>query len=446
MVAGLQPRAGHVDTYRASGARRLEVLLNDMLMQRAELLRAIELRLAKPGREAAPVVLLLNVDRFEVINDNLGPLVGQHALELIRRRIQTCLRRSDMLARLRGDEFGLLLGRRTRMVEATILAERIADALRAPLSIGGHQLTLTVSIGIASGEGETSPVQVLRNADIAMCQAKAAGRARYSVFDPHMRHRAWERMRLETDLRRALVDDEFVVHYQPIVDLASSEPVGHEALVRWQHHKRGLVPPSEFIPVAEDNGLIVPIGRLVLINACAQAAGWRRTGAQPLAVSVNLSARQLERSEELIGSVREALATSQLDPGLLKLEITESAVMRDPEPAIATLWSLKGLGVKLAVDDFGTGYSSMAYLKRFPIDTLKIDRSFIDGIAHLLEDRAIVGATIAFARALGMTVVAEGVESDEQAAVLRDLGCDLGQGYLWGKPAPMLLEPLARAA
>jgi diguanylate cyclase (GGDEF)-like protein len=248
MVAGLQPRAGNVDTYRASGARRLEVLLNDMLMQRAELLGALELRLANPGREAAPVVLLLNVDRFEVINDNLGPLVGQHALELIRRRIQTCLRRSDMLARLRGDEFGLLLGRRTRVVEATMLAERIADALRAPLSIGGHQLTLTVSIGIASGEGETSPVQVLRNADIAMCQAKAAGRARYSIFDPHMRQRAWERMRLETDLRRALVDEEFVVHYQPIVDLASSEPVGHEALVRWQHHKRGLVPPSEFIP------------------------------------------------------------------------------------------------------------------------------------------------------------------------------------------------------
>jgi diguanylate cyclase (GGDEF)-like protein len=383
-------------------------------------------------------MLFLNLDRFEVIRDNLGVEAGQHTLDVIGRRLQTCLRAADLLGRLRGDEFAILLAAPSRQEEAAIVAERIAEQLRAPLSIGDQQLTLTASIGVALAEPGQDAAGLIRNADIAMCQAKDGGRARYRVFDPAMRAQAWERMHLETALHRAIEHDEFRVFYQPMVDLATGQVIGCEALVRWLDPEHGLISPSVFIPVAEETGMIVPIGRRVLETACAQAAAWQHSGcfARPRFVSVNLSARQLEHSDDLLATVEAALTDHRLDPSLLKLEITESAVMRDPELAIATLWALKGLGVRIAVDDFGTGYSSLAYLKRFPVDTLKIDRSFVDGVAYLPEDQAIVGATVAFASALGMTVVAEGIESEDQADVVRGLGCHLGQGYLWGKPAP----------
>ena len=407
-----------------------------MLVERAEFLRTVGQTLGRASGEAKVALLFLNVDHFEVVNDTLGPRIGQRVLKIIGERIGGCLRPGDVLGKLRGDEFAVMLPPAARAEEAAVLAERVAECLRVPLSVGEQQLTLTTSIGVALSEPDDTASTLLRNADIAMCQAKDRGRGNYRIFDPGMRRRAWERMRLETELRQALDRDEFVVHYQPIVDLRSRRLVGAEALVRWAHPQRGLVPPSEFIPVAEETGVIVEIGRVVLEKACAQAARWQ---AGPLArpsVSINVSARQLEDADRLIASIDTALRRTGLDPTRLKVEITESAVMRDPELAIAILWALKGKGVRVAVDDFGTGYSSLAYLKRFPIDMIKIDRSFVDGVAYLPEDQAIVGATVAFARALDMAVVAEGVEDDDQAQMLQDLGCDLGQGYLWGRPAP----------
>jgi diguanylate cyclase (GGDEF)-like protein len=408
-----------------------------MLLDRAAFLHVVERRLAGPA-PLPQAMLLLNVDRFEVVVDQLGHAAGDEALQVISDRLERCVGPTDVVARLRGDEFAALLPGATSKAQALALAERIGEILRAPLTIGPHRLSLTASIGVAVADDNTEASSLLRNANIAMCQAKEAGRARYSIFDASMRQRAWERMCLETELRQALANDEFVVFYQPIVDLGSWEAVGYEALVRWQHPVRGLVGPAAFIRVAEESGLIVQIGEKVLAAACRQASVWHRANQRSApSISVNLSARQLEQSDALIATVRDVLERTQLDPGLLKLEITESSVMRDPELSIATLWALRGLGLQLVVDDFGTGYSSLAYLKRFPVSTLKIDRSFVEGVEYLPEDHAIVSATIAFARALEVKVVAEGIESEPQACILRELGCHFGQGYLWGRPAPV---------
>jgi diguanylate cyclase (GGDEF)-like protein len=418
-----------------------------MLSDRAEFLAAVSRALSLDVADHPPAMLSLNIDRFEVIVDSLGRDAGGHALDVIGGRLQTCLRPGDVLGRWHGDEFAILLAAPCRREDASILAEHIAEALRNPVTLGRHQVTLTASIGIALAEPGSDASTLLRKANLAMCEAKDAGRARYRVFSSATREQAWQRMCLETDLRQALARNEFLAHYQPMVDLSSGEIVGAEALVRWQHPERGAVPPSLFIPVAEESGLIVPIGALVLEAACNEASSnWR-----PLSiVSVNLSARQLEQPDALTASIHAALDATGLDPSRLKLEITESAVMHDPELAIATLWAVKGLGVQLAIDDFGTGYSSLAYLKRFPVETIKIDRSFVDGVVYQPEDQAIVGATVAFARALDMTVVAEGIETEDQAAVLKELGCHLGQGYLWGKPGPpmslALRQPIALAA
>jgi diguanylate cyclase (GGDEF)-like protein len=418
-----------------------------MLVNRATLLA--QLKQADSG--ASPAVLFLNLDRFEVINDSLGRLAGGRVLDVVASRLQDSVRPTDFVARLDADQFVILLPRAGGADHARAVAERIAERLREPLPVDEHEVSLTASIGIAICARDLAPEEVLRNADIAMCQAKQDGKDRHEVFDVGMRARAWEHMRLETDLHHAIKRDEFRLHYQPLVSLATSRVVGVEALLRWQHPRRGLVPPTSFIPLAEKSGLIVPVGRWVLKEAFDQARIWNdmSPGEAPLSISVNVSARQIERSDELVVSVREILEQSGLPADQVKLEITESAVMRNPELAIATLWALKGLGVHLVVDDFGTGYSSLAYLKRFPVDTLKIDRSFVEGLAHQQEDQAIVAAIVAFSQTMGLDTVAEGIETEDQAVVLRQMGCTLGQGYLFGRPKPaefLRVESVARAA
>jgi EAL domain-containing protein (putative c-di-GMP-specific phosphodiesterase class I) len=312
----------------------------------------------------------------------------------------------------------------------------VAAALRAPLVLDGQEVFPTASIGIAlSTPRRSRPDSLLRDADVAMYHAKAEGKDRSAVFDATMLEQAAERLTLEADLRRAIDRGELLVHYQPIVSLRDRAVVEVEALVRWQHPERGLVSPAEFIPVAEATGLIVPIGQQVLEQACRQLAAWQtRYPTEPkLVVSVNLSARQFQHPD-LLGDIRRAVGAAGLDPHCLKLEITESTVMQDAEAAVTTLHELKTLGIQLAIDDFGTGYSSLGYLKRFPIDTLKIDRSFISGLGQDAQDTAIVRSVLALARSLGLSVTAEGIETTGQEAQLAELDCDRGQGYLFARP------------
>ena len=304
--------------------------------------------------------------------------------------------------------------------------------------IAGHEVVITVSIGIAlSSSRETDPAALLRAADTAMYAAKQTGKARYEVFQAAMGSRALEQLELEADLRRALERGELRLHYQPKVELGTGAVVGVEALVRWEHSVRGMVPPGEFIPVAEEMGLILPIGHWILQEACRQAREWREQhwAGGPIEVCVNVSARQFGHPG-LVGEVARVLAETGLDPGCLVLEITESAVMEDAASTIATLRDLKDLGVRLAIDDFGTGYSSLAYLHRLPVDVLKIDRSFVDGLGREAEDTAIVRSVLGLAHSLGLQVVAEGVETAEQVEGLRALGCKIAQGYYFSRPLP----------
>jgi EAL domain-containing protein (putative c-di-GMP-specific phosphodiesterase class I) len=311
----------------------------------------------------------------------------------------------------------------------------LAAVLRSPIDVKGRSIVVEASIGVAlSGSGRDRPADLLRDADLALFRAKTGGKARSALFEPGLATAAVERMDLENDLRGALERLEFCLHYQPIIDLPTDELVGWEALVRWQHPERGLIPPIDFIPIAEETGLIVPLGQWVLEEACRQARLWQeQQDAHGLTMSVNLSGRQFEQPS-LVNDVQSALAMAGLDPNALKLEITESVVMQDVEVATATLDALAGLGVRVAIDDFGTGYSSLAYLKRFPIETLKIDRSFVNGIVDDPQDAAIVCSVIALADALNLTVTAEGIETPAQRTRLTELGCELGQGYLFGRP------------
>ena len=383
-------------------------------------------------------VLYIDLDNFKLVNESLGHEGGDQLLIAVAERIADSLRGEDMVARLWGDEFAVLLASVESTAGAVRVAERIAERLGASVSLGGYEKFTTVSVGIALG-GPTAgrPEEILRDADTAMCRAKAAGKARHAVFDPTMSAQAMERLTLEADLHRAIARGEFRVHYQPIIRLACGSIAEMEALVRWQHPRRGLLSPGAFVPLAEQTGLIRPIGQWVLDEACRQTRRWHLANPHrpPIGVSVNLSTRQFEQPD-LVEKIGRTLETSGLDPAYLKLEITEAVAVGDAELAVATLWMLKGLGLKLAIDDFGTGYSSLSYLKRFPVDTLKIDRSFVSGLGLYPEDGAIVGAIISFANALGLTVTAEGIETAEQLALLRTLGADYGQGYFFGKPAP----------
>jgi diguanylate cyclase (GGDEF)-like protein/PAS domain S-box-containing protein len=389
------------------------------------------------GLGRAVAVLFLDLDNFKVINDSLGHGAGDRLLAAVAARLRSSVRVGDTAARFGGDEFAVLLEDLGDDCDATETADRVVRSLHAPVVLDGHEVCPSFSVGVATSapNGDT-PERMLRHADLAMYRAKANGKAQYAVFDEAMATDAMDRLTLEAELRQALARDELRVDYQPIVDLGTGRIAELEALVRWQHPRYGLVPPARFIPIAEETGLIVPIGHWVLDQACRQAQDWRDAlpDARDLAMSVNLSARQF-RHPGLVADVVGVLRATGLAPGALKLEITESVLMQHMEGAIATMHELKALGVRLAIDDFGTGYSSLAYLKHFPVDTLKIDRSFVRGIGRDHGDVAIVRSVIALADSLHLAVTAEGIETAEQLEELQALGCDRGQGFFLARPA-----------
>ena len=405
-------------------------------------LLADRLHQALARRERRPstiAVLFIDVDRFKWLNDSLGHAAGDRLLIEVATRLRGAVRPGDTVARFGGDEFVVLCEDLDDELHVTALAQRLGKVMAAPFLLDGHQIAPTLSIGVAfaSASGDETADALLRDADAAMYRAKEGGRDRYEIFDAGMRARAQKRVETESALRRAIDRGELVVHYQPEVDLTTNQVIGVEALVRWEHPERGLLAPAEFIPLAEETGLIVPLGVIVLEEACRQVAAWHRRSLAPLALSlsVNLSARQL-LAPGLSEVVRGVLAESGLDPRSLCLEITESVLLADADSSVKALEALKTTGVTIGVDDFGTGYSSLTYLKRFPVDVLKIDRSFIEGLVHNSQDRAIVSTVVDLAHAFGLTSIGEGVETAEQLAQLRGLGCDQAQGYFWSEPLP----------
>jgi diguanylate cyclase (GGDEF)-like protein len=383
-------------------------------------------------------VMFLDLDNFKVVNDSLGHTVGDLLLSTVSERLRSSLRMSDTVARFGGDEFTILLEDLDGPDGALPTAERIVEAVREPVLLEGTEVVPSFSIGIVIGTpGRDRPDELLRNADLAMYRAKVNGKARFEVFDQSMNAHAKERLELEAELRRALERHELRLHYQPIVSFDTGQIRAVEALARWQHPRRGLVSPVQFIPIAEETGLIVPLGRWVLEEACRQIKQWQtiHPEAVQLLVSVNLSGRQLQ-TPRFVDEVRQVLADCDFDPACLQLEITETAVMKDTNATIKALHELKELGVKLAIDDFGTGYSSLSYLRQFPVDMLKIDRSFVDGLGREAHDTELVRSVIAMAKSLSLAVTSEGIETTEQLHQLLELGCDRGQGFYFARPLP----------
>ena len=405
------------------------------LANRALFKDRVEHALLSRARESTPLaVLFLDLDNFKNVNDSLGHVVGDELLVAAAKRIQSCLRPGDTASRLGGDEFAILVEEATSD-SAIHVAERIIESFKAPFSLQGKKSFIQTSVGIAVSIAGESADEVLRNADIAMYMAKNSGKGRHAVFESRMHTDALARLELESDLRRAIQSEEFVLRYQPITDLKTGRIVGMEALVRWQHPERGLLPPSHFISHAEETGLILPLGRLVLQQACAQITDWNRRHPEerPLFVSVNLSGKQLE-SPTLVEDVAAVLEGSGIDPTTLILEMTESVMMRDTDATIETLKKLKELGIKLAVDDFGTGYSSLHYLHSFPIDMLKIAKPFIDCIQGESSESAFIYTIVELCRTLGLQTLAEGIEHGSQAEELRKLRCEWGQGDYLSEP------------
>ena len=381
-------------------------------------------------------LLFIDLDKFKLINDSLGHAAGDMLLVEIAGRLRGALRSSDVLARLGGDEFVVILEESAERHEAERIAGELLSVLGQPLQLSGHECHTTASIGIAMYPSDGSDIQTLtKNADMAMYLAKEDGKNGFRFFTNEIKAQSIERLTLETALRRALERDQFSLHYQPKVDMASGQITGVEALLRWMHPERGLVSPGQFIPLAEETGLIVPIGRWVLKEACAQNMAWQRRGLLPVTMAVNLSPRQFA-DPHLLHDIDEALLASGMSPVLLQLEVTESMVMRNVSRAIKVLDAIQSRGIRLAIDDFGTGYSSMSLMKQFPIDTIKIDRSFVRDLPNDSEDQAIAQAIISMGKALGMTVIAEGVETFEQETFLRNHACDEMQGFLFSKPLP----------
>ncbi|HXI22481.1 MAG TPA: EAL domain-containing protein, partial [Pyrinomonadaceae bacterium] len=391
---------------------------------------------AKNSEDYQFAVLFLDLDRFKNVNDSLGHTIGDQLLIAMARRLESCIREVDMVARLGGDEFAILLDGITNATEATNMARRIQAKLSAPFNLSGHEVFTTASIGIAlSSTGYDHPENMLRDADTAMYRAKAQGKACYEVFDKGMHTHAVYLLQMENDLRRALDREEFCVYYQPIVTLGTGHLAGFEALIRWNHPERGFINPSDFIPLAEETGLIVPIGQWILKRSCRQLAKWQwqSSSNRNLFMSVNLSSKQVAQPD-LVTTISDVLADTNVEAKHLKLEITESAVMDNADLAVRLLKELKALGVQLSIDDFGTGYSSLGYLHRFPVNTLKIDRSFVGRIGEAAENIEIVRTIISLAENMGMEVVAEGVETLSQLNQLRKLNCMYGQGYLFSRP------------
>jgi diguanylate cyclase (GGDEF)-like protein len=396
-------------------------------------------------------VLVVDLDRFKAINDSLGHLAGDAMLKEVARRLASVLRKADTLARLGGDEFVLILNEIAGPADVEVVAGRVLADIARPVRLSDLELHTTASIGISLFPADgTNADTLLQHADAAMYHAKKNGRNTYQLFAPAMSTFAKERLELENGLRRALAQHEFVLHYQPKVDVQGGSVDSAEALIRWQHPTRGLTAPMDFIPLAEESGLIVPIGEWVLREACRQASAWQAAGLRPMRVAVNLSAQQF-RQKSLVEVVRSALGAARLEARFLELELTESAVMHDAEQSIEILRQLSALGVRISVDDFGTGYSSLSYLRRLPLDKLKIDRAFIRDVVTNREDAAIVRAIVALAHNLRLKVIAEGVETPDQLAFLRELGCDQYQGYHFSVPVPnnvlveMLRERQSRA-
>ena len=398
----------------------------------------LQLALAQASRSNGRLaVLFLDLDGFKIINDSLGHDAGDAVLVNIAERLRVTARAGDTVARFGGDEFTILCPGMDAPLAIANLARRIGEAIARPLQVGNHDYTITASIGIAlSATGLEAPGALVRDADAAMYRAKERGRGRAEFFDSALRDRADRRLRTETDLRGALERNEFVLHFQPQVRLAGGVIDGVEALVRWRHPARGLLPPAEFIALAEETDLIVPLGAWVIAEACQQVDAWQRTCQRELQLSINLSPRQLD-ARELHAHVLDAIERTSLARHQVCFEITETAVLRDDPATTAALRQLKDLGVRLAIDDFGIGHASLASLKRFPIDIIKIDRSFTAGAGADRIDTAILHAVVGLARELGLTVIAEGVEREDQAVFLRALGCSHAQGYHYGRPQPL---------
>jgi len=416
-------RLAHFDT--------LTGLANRNLFQN-RLARAIARAARKDGTVA---LMFIDLDRFKAVNDTLGHGAGDALLVHVAERLRSCVREADTIARLGGDEFTVIVEHLGSVDAVAVVAQKILNAMTRPFRLEGREVYVTPSIGITLYPHDDRRIdELLKNADSAMYKAKEQGRNNYQFYRADMHRRSLERFDLENKLRMAVERREFVLHYQPKVDVGSGRIVGVEALVRWQHGA-GLVSPAKFIPIAEETGLIVPVGEWVLREAAAQLRRWLDAGHPPLTMAVNLSPRQF-RQLNLSTIVAEVVDGARLDPAWLELEITETLLMEDTQTSSATLAALKQRGVKISVDDFGTGYSSLNYLKRFPIDTLKIDQSFVRDITSDADDAAIASAIIALAHSLRLEVVAEGVETEGQLAFLREHGCDLAQGYLFSRPLP----------
>jgi diguanylate cyclase (GGDEF)-like protein len=407
------------------------------LPNRALILDRVEQAMARARRnDGQMAVMFLDLDGFKGINDTFGHSAGDRVLQAVAARLSGVLRESDTVGRLGGDEFVILIDGVSMDAGPELVAERIRDVLAQPFLLGEDDLRLTAraSIGIAAGVRSTAG-ELLRDADVALYEAKNAGKDRFVVFAPEMQTAVQDRLELEMDLRDAVGTDQLFLVYQPTFDLREVTVTGVEALIRWNHPTRGLVGPDQFIPLAEETGLIVPIGRWVLAEACRQAAEWRQRGHE-LSISVNVSARQLESDQDFLADVRATLEATAMDPRLLILEITESMLMRDASASAERLHALKALGLRIAIDDFGTGYSSLAYLQQFPVDSLKIDRSFISGVASSPESTALIHTLVQLGKALGIETLAEGIEEQAQLLNLQREQCDSGQGYLFARPLP----------
>ncbi|EKQ67809.1 diguanylate cyclase (GGDEF) domain-containing protein [Leptolyngbyaceae cyanobacterium JSC-12] len=421
----------------------LELILRDQLTgldNRIAFVDRLDLALKQSQSDTSYqfAVLFLDCDRFKIINDSLGHECGDQLLISISERLCQLLHPPDIIARLGGDEFAILLTQIQSAETATQFCEKILKVFSDPFTLQDQRIFINVSIGIVIGNATYhKPEHLLRDADTAMYHAKAAGKAQYRLFESTMHESALRFLQIETDLRKAIREQEFVLHYQPIVSLNTGKIVGLEALVRWHHPDRGVVLPSEFIPIAEETGLISQLGMLVLHKACYQLSTWQRQNLvkNTFSISVNLSARQFARAN-LAQQIYQILADTGLDPNCLKLEVTESAIMSNPRSAADILHDLRQHQIQLSMDDFGTGYSSLSYLHSFPMDSLKIDRSFVQGLNETSNKRGLVPIIVAIAKTMSMSVIAEGIETYQQLEQLRSLQCDFGQGYLFSKPLP----------